>query len=105
MQVKPDILKNKYFYSPYSNETFYTKALEYKQVFYTYSRSENDEKFERYSTFSQYETQNVWPSSEYKYMIFGLCNVLRHLTPHYFVRISMVVFVLKGGKYSPRYLH
>jgi hypothetical protein len=23
----------------------------------------------------------------------------------YFVRISMVVFVLKGGKYSPKYLH
>ena len=79
VHVKPDILTKKYFYSPYSNETFYTKALEYKQVFYTYSRSENDKKFRRYSTFSQYETQNVWPSGEYKYIIFGLCNVLKAL--------------------------
>jgi hypothetical protein len=30
-----DILKiqNKHFYSPYSNETFYIKALEYKEYF------------------------------------------------------------------------
>ena len=30
--VKPDILKNsnKYFYSPYSNETFYMEALDKK---------------------------------------------------------------------------
>jgi hypothetical protein len=25
--------QNKYFYSPYSNETFYTKAIEYKEYF------------------------------------------------------------------------
>ena len=26
-------IRNKYFYSPYSNETFYMKALEYKENF------------------------------------------------------------------------
>jgi hypothetical protein len=41
------------------------------------------------------------------YDCFGLCNVLTALTPSskgYFVSITMVGFVLKGGKYSPRYL-
>jgi hypothetical protein len=35
VRVKPDILKiqNKYFYSSYSNEILYTKALEYKEYF------------------------------------------------------------------------
>ena len=40
-------------------------------------------------------------------MIVSVCVMFsRHLTPSskgYFVRISMVGFVLKGGKYSPRY--
>ena len=41
------------------------------------------------------------------YDCFGLCNVLTALAPRwkgYFVRISMVGFVLKQGKYPPRYL-
>jgi hypothetical protein len=43
------------------------------------------------------------------YDFFGLCNVLTALDPParskgYFVSITMVGFVLKGGKYSPRYL-
>jgi hypothetical protein len=39
---------------------------------------------------------------------FGLCNVVTALDPRskgYFMRISTVVFVLKGGKYSLRYLY
>ena len=40
-------------------------------------------------------------------MIVSVCVMFsRHLTPRskgYFVGISMVGFVLKGGKYSPRY--
>jgi hypothetical protein len=44
-----------------------------------------------------------------KYTIVLVCVMLwRHLTPRskgYFLRISTVVFVLKGGKYSLRYLY
>jgi hypothetical protein len=44
-----------------------------------------------------------------KYMIVSVCVMFwRHLTPRskgYFVRISMVAFIWKGGKYSPRYLY
>ena len=39
---------------------------------------------------------------------FGLCNVVTALDPRskgYFMRNSTVVFVLKGGKYSLRYLY
>jgi hypothetical protein len=41
---------------------------------------------------------------------FGLCNVMTAFAPPppskgYFMRISTVVSVLKGGKYSLRYLH
>jgi hypothetical protein len=43
-----------------------------------------------------------------KYMIVSVCVMLwRHSTPHwkgYFIRISMVFFVLKGGEYALRYL-
>jgi hypothetical protein len=42
------------------------------------------------------------------YDCFDLCNVLTAVDPRsegYFVRISMVGFVLKGGKYPQRYLH
>ena len=38
----------------------------------------------------------------------GLCNVIMAFDPYskgYFMRISMVVSILKGGKYSSRYLH
>jgi hypothetical protein len=44
-----------------------------------------------------------------KYMIVSVYVMFwRHLTPRskgYFVRISMVGFIYKGGKYSPRYLY
>ena len=44
-----------------------------------------------------------------KYAIILVCvMLLRHLTPRskgYFMRISTVVSVLKGGKYSSRYFH
>jgi hypothetical protein len=38
---------------------------------------------------------------------FGLCNVVTALdrSKGYFMRISTVVFVLKGGKYLLRYLY
>jgi hypothetical protein len=56
----PDILKiqNKHFYSPYSNETFYIKALEYKEYFThinLWRILKNLDAFRRYSTFSPYE--------------------------------------------------
>jgi hypothetical protein len=44
-----------------------------------------------------------------KYMIVSVCVLFcRHLTSRskgYFVRITMVVFIQKGGQYSPRYLY
>ena len=49
---------------PYrSNETFYTKALEYKEYF-TPVDLQYSEEFRKYSIFSPYEVQNVWPSGE-----------------------------------------
>jgi hypothetical protein len=52
---------------------------------------------------------NVWRSGEYKYIIVSVCVMFwRHLisrSKDYFVRISMVGFVLKGGnRYQKHYL-
>jgi hypothetical protein len=57
-------MQNKYFYWPYSNEIFYTKALAYKEYFseidlWGIPRSSRDIRD------FLYEIQNVWPSGEY----------------------------------------
>jgi hypothetical protein len=45
-------IQNKYFYLPYSNETFYMKALEYKEyLIYSHRLWTNSEEFRRYSSF------------------------------------------------------
>ena len=50
--------------------------------------------------FLDIEIQNVWPSGEKIYDCFGLCNVMTAFDSRskgYFMRISTVVSVLKGG--------
>jgi hypothetical protein len=51
----------------------------------------------------------MFGQAESKYAIILVCvMLLRHLTPRskgYFMRISTVVSVLKGGKYSSKYFH
>jgi hypothetical protein len=100
-------IQNKYFYLQYSNETFYTKALEYKEYFTHIAFQKMTNTLEdiqlfldmKHRMFGQAVSINIW---------FSVCVMFwRHLTPRskgYFVRISMVAFVLKGVKYSPRYL-
>ena len=70
----------KCLYSSYSNETFniisLESVLEYKEYFthLLLLSWANSEKF-RYSSFSRYELQNVWPSGE-KYTIGLVCVML-----------------------------
>jgi hypothetical protein len=51
-------------YLPYSNETFYIKALGYTRNISLLLTWANAEEFRRYSSFSRFELQNVWPSGE-----------------------------------------
>jgi hypothetical protein len=103
--MKPDILKiqNKHFYSPYSNETFYIKALEYKEYFThinLWRILKSLDAFRRYSTFSPYENTECLAKRWVNIRLFRFVYLFwRHWTPRwkgYFVRISMVFF-FKGG--------
>jgi hypothetical protein len=87
VRIKTRKIQNKNFYSPYSNETIYMKALEYKADFTLIVHWENCEEFGRFQVFFR------------KYMIhcFGLCQRFEGSWKRYFVWITMVLFVLKGG--------
>ena len=73
VRVKPDIFEK--FKINISARCIHTKLstrkrLNTKNLLLIYYRlSENDKKFRKYSTFSRYVEQNIWPSGEYKYMI------------------------------------
>ena len=67
-------IQNKYFYSvPYSNETLYMKALEYKTYFIHIDSEQIVKSLEDIQIFCRYEIQNVWPSGEYKIYYCFVC--------------------------------
>ena len=93
-------IQNKYFKWPYSNEIFYTKALEYKEYFNILTWGE----FRRVQDIFKIlliSNSKCLAKRWVKYTIVLVCVMLwRHLTLRskgYCMRISMVVSVLKGG--------
>jgi hypothetical protein len=68
----------------------------------------NLDAFRRYSTFSPYENTECLAKRWVNIRLFQFVYLFwRHWTPRwkgYFVRISMVFFVLKGGEYALKYL-
>ena len=93
VRIKTRKIQNKNFYSPYSNETFYMKALEYKADFTLIEQIVKS--LEGIQVFFR------------KYMIhsfhcFGLCQCFEGIRPPVEKGIlsgliTMVLFVLKGG--------
>ena len=98
VRVKPISWKiqNKYFYSPHPNETFYTKALEYKEYFTHIADQKVTKRLEDIQLFLNMKYR-MFGQAVSKYMIASVCSMFwRHLTPRskgYLVRISMVDFV------------
>ena len=89
-------IQNKYFYSPYSNEILYTKALEYREYF-THIAVQKMTKSSRDIQDLVDMKFRIFGQAVSKYMIVSLCVMFwRHLTPRskgYFVRITMVAFI------------
>jgi hypothetical protein len=85
---------------PYSNETFHTKALEYKWYF---TPIDLFWRVQRVFNFFLHMKYRMFGQAVSKYTIVLVCVLMlwRHLTHRskgYLMRISTVVFVLKGGK-------
>jgi hypothetical protein len=81
-------IQNRYFYSvPYSNETLYMKALEYKTYFIHIDCEQILKSWEDIQVFF-----SIW-NTECLAKVLGLCDVL---TAFDSPRITMVLFVLKG---------
>jgi hypothetical protein len=101
-------IQNKYFYWPYSNKIFYTKALEYKEYFTSVDLWQIPKSSKDIQVFLDMKYR-MFGQAASKYAIILVCvMLLRHLTPRskgYFMRISTVVSVLKGCIYSSRYFH
>jgi hypothetical protein len=95
-------IQNKYFYSPYSNEILYTKALEYKEYFTPIDLLGIPKSSRDIQDFLDVKFRIVGQAVS-KYMIVSVCVMFwRHLTP----RVRNVIlwgfqwwlsFNLKGG--------
>jgi hypothetical protein len=89
-------IQNKYFYSSYSNEILYAKALEYKEYFTHIAVRQMMKSSRDIQDFLDMKFR-IFGQAVSKYMIVSVCVMFwRHLTPRlkgYFVRISMVGFI------------